>query len=106
MNKSKLTDEARTLIQNFAETHIMNFDGGPSIVPCTAVLAIEAFGMAAAMYANETGCTIDEAIEEYLRAMKSSGGNVAKACHKFSEVIKAEVRAERTVAKIIEAIKK
>lgn len=94
--------EARDLVQTFARAHMREVeDESLSIVEGATILAIEAFGLAAAVYALETEVSIDEAISEYLEGMAEAGGILARDCHKFVKNAKAEDVAEKITAKII-----
>ena len=102
----KIANRARSACQQFAENNISDLDGLPTIVPATTFLAIEAFGLAVAMYANEAGVDIDDAIGIYLDGMADAGARLAKDCHKYTQRCHAQAKAERTVEDIMAAIQK
>ena len=93
-------------VQDFAEKNLTEVEDLPTIVPATTFLAIEAFGLACAAYANESGQDIEETIKEFLTGMETAGADCARHDHKYMQDISAQYKAEKTTEEILANIKK
>jgi hypothetical protein len=106
MSDRKIATNARANVQKFAQSNVTKLDGTRSIVPATTFLAVEAFGLACAAYANESGQEIDECIEEFIEGMKTAGAECARKAHAFICNVNAENRAENTTKEIMARLRK
>ena len=80
-----IQNAARTATQDFVENNITTVQGIESAVPATTVLAIEAFGLAVALYASERHINIEDALEEYLEGVSTAGAFVARSAYEYLE---------------------
>lgn len=103
---SKMTAEARTLVQKFVTGNVIDLEGRDSAVPAAMVLAVEAFAVVAAMFAMETNSDIDEALEFTRTGLDSAGVSLAKNCLKATKRMVAEARAERATSEILDSLRK